>query len=89
MSGGEVLVLDASGLRCPAPVIRLARLAKDSPPGTRIAVLATDPAARLDIPAWARMRGHELVGIEPEASCPGGEPPTSWTITVRLAGAAG
>ncbi len=86
MSGDDTLVLDASGLRCPAPVIRLARLAKDSPPGTRIAVLATDPAARLDIPAWARMRGHELVGVEPGPSGPAGEGPTSWTITVLLTG---
>ena len=24
-------------------------------------LLATDPAARSDVPAWCRMRGHELV----------------------------
>ena len=25
-------------------------------------MLATDPAAVHDVPAWARMRGHEMVG---------------------------
>jgi tRNA 2-thiouridine synthesizing protein A len=52
--------VDARGLRCPLPVIRLAAAARDAPDGTRIIVLATDPAARHDVPAWCRMRGQEL-----------------------------
>lgn len=55
--------LDACGLRCPLPVIRLAEAARDAPAGTVINVLASDPAARHDIPAWCRMRGHELCEI--------------------------
>jgi tRNA 2-thiouridine synthesizing protein A len=50
--------LDARGLTCPLPVIRLARLARGLPAGTSLTVLADDPAAESDIPAWARMRGH-------------------------------
>lgn len=52
--------VDARGLRCPLPVIRLAEAARNSPAGTVIIVLASDPAARLDIPAWCRMRAHDL-----------------------------
>lgn len=52
--------VDARGLRCPLPVIRLATAARKSPPGTLITVLASDPAARHDVPAWCRMRDHEL-----------------------------
>ena len=52
--------VDARGLRCPLPVIRLAETAKGKPPGTAVVVLADDPAARYDIPAWCRMRHHEL-----------------------------
>ena len=52
--------VDARGLRCPLPVIRLAAAARGAPAGTRITVLASDPAARHDVPAWCRMRGHEL-----------------------------
>jgi tRNA 2-thiouridine synthesizing protein A len=33
-------------------------------PGTTVVVLATDPAAEHDVPAWARMRGHEVAGVE-------------------------
>ncbi len=58
-------VVDARGLRCPAPVIALARLAKASPPGALVTVWWTDPAARHDIPAWARMRGHAVLGTRP------------------------
>ncbi|CAN7468067.1 sulfurtransferase TusA family protein [Knoellia sp. LjRoot47] len=50
--------LDACGQKCPLPVIGLARLARDLPAGTTLHVLADDPAAESDIPAWARMRGH-------------------------------
>jgi tRNA 2-thiouridine synthesizing protein A len=53
--------VDARGLRCPLPVIRLAEAARDAPTGCWIVVLASDPATRYDIPAWCRMRGHELV----------------------------
>lgn len=55
-------VLDARGLRCPMPVIELARLVTTDPEVTRVVVLATDPAAAHDIPAWCRMRGHTYAG---------------------------
>lgn len=58
-------VVDARGLRCPAPVIALARVAKATPAGSVVTVWWTDPAARHDIPAWARMRGHEVLGTRP------------------------
>lgn len=58
------LTLDARGKRCPLPVIMLARLAAGQAPGTEIAVLADDPAAAVDIPAWCRMRGHTFVSTQ-------------------------
>jgi tRNA 2-thiouridine synthesizing protein A len=57
-------VLDARGLRCPLPVIRLAALLGDLPAGTEVVLLATDPAARSDVAAFCRMRGHELLLAE-------------------------
>lgn len=55
-----MIFLDARGLKCPVPVIRLARLAASHPPGTDVEVLADDPAARADIPAWCRLKGHTV-----------------------------
>lgn len=59
------MLVDARGQRCPVPVLRLAKLARDAPDGTEVEVWATDPAAAPDIRAWARMRGHEFLGSEP------------------------
>jgi tRNA 2-thiouridine synthesizing protein A len=70
--------IDADGLRCPLPVIRIAQAARTASSGDLLTVLATDPAARLDVPAWARMRGHTLVGIDERAD-------GAVAITVRLA----
>ena len=63
-AGGDVpaLTLDTRGLRCPAPIIELARRITEVPVGAVVAVLADDEAARLDVPAWCAMRGHEYLG---------------------------
>lgn len=55
------LHLDCRGMLCPLPVIKLAQLIPDVPVGDTITVLADDPAAATDIPAWCRMRSQELV----------------------------
>lgn len=67
----ELVVVDARGLRCPLPVIRLAQRARGCPLGTVVEVLATDPAAAADIPAWCRMRGQEFLGSEHRPGQPG------------------
>lgn len=58
----EVEVLDCVGQLCPLPVIALARRLRDAPVGRVVRVLADDPAAAVDLPAWCRMRGQEFVG---------------------------
>ena len=57
---GSAPVVDARGTRCPVPVIRLARAAGHLPPGATVVLLADDVAARSDVPAWARMKGHSV-----------------------------
>lgn len=80
--GGEPTIVDARGVRCPMPVIMIARAAAELPGGSLVTVIATDPAARHDVPAWARMRGHTVVDDGPTASSPAGE----IRLTIRLAG---
>jgi tRNA 2-thiouridine synthesizing protein A len=58
----EPEVLDCRGQRCPLPVIALAKRLPELPVGAVLRVLADDPAAAGDIPAWCRLRGHEYVG---------------------------
>ena len=78
-------LVDARGLRCPLPVIRLAEAAKGRPAGTELTVLSTDPAARLDVPAWCRMRGHEHVATREHVADSDEDDWTGWSVTVRLA----
>ncbi|KQY64801.1 preprotein translocase subunit TatB [Nocardioides sp. Root151] len=49
-------------MRCPAPIIELARHHTEVEVGELVAVIATDVAARVDVPAWCRMRQQEYVG---------------------------
>jgi tRNA 2-thiouridine synthesizing protein A len=55
------LDLDCRGLLCPLPVIKLAKALPTVAVGDTITILADDPAAATDIPAWCRMRSQELV----------------------------
>lgn len=56
------LELDCRALPCPMPVIELARHLADVGVGELLAVVARDPAAAVDVPAWCRMKGQEYVG---------------------------
>jgi tRNA 2-thiouridine synthesizing protein A len=61
------VVLDCLGQRCPLPVIALARRLPQVEVGAVVRVLADDPAAANDIPAWCRMRSQEFVGADGHA----------------------
>lgn len=67
MSRAADLELDCRGQLCPLPVIELARRITDVPVGGTVAVVATDVAARADVPAWCRMRLQEYVGEDSAA----------------------
>lgn len=54
--------LDCRGMLCPAPIIELARIFGSVPVGGLVALAADDAAARVDIPAWCRMRDQEYAG---------------------------
>ena len=71
------VLLDARGLLCPLPIIELARAAAAAHPGDQLTVECTDVAARVDVPAWARMTGNDFVG---EIETDGG----AFALTVRL-----
>jgi tRNA 2-thiouridine synthesizing protein A len=62
--GPVALELDCRAVRCPMPVIELARHLPDVEVGQLIAVVAHDPAAAVDVPAWCRMKAQEYVGAD-------------------------
>ncbi|SDM06991.1 sulfurtransferase TusA family protein [Streptomyces wuyuanensis] len=72
------ITVDGTGLLCVTLLLRLRKETDDAPPGTVVHVVATDPAAPLDLPAWCHMTGHHYLG---PVSDPAGRP----VYAVRLA----
>jgi cysteine desulfurase len=60
-----VITVGCIGRACPVPVIELAKAILTVEVGDVVEVLSDDPAARVDIAAWCRMREQEYVGEEP------------------------
>lgn len=53
-------VLDARGLNCPLPVLRLRKYLLATPGAAVVDLLATDRAALKDVPAFCAAQGHEV-----------------------------
>ncbi|MFC2037207.1 sulfurtransferase TusA family protein [Chloroflexota bacterium] len=56
--------LDAQGLKCPMPVVKTSKEIKNVSVGGILEVLATDPGSIMDITAWAKSTGNELLKTE-------------------------
>ena len=56
------MILDCVGRPCPVPVIEVAKAVQELAVGEVVTVLADDPAAATDLPAWCRMRGQGWLG---------------------------
>ncbi len=57
--------LDARGLLCPLPVLKARKRLQSMQPGQVLRVLATDPAAAVDVPHFCTESGHAYLGHEP------------------------
>ena len=55
------LVIDAKGLFCPMPIIKLSQAINLIQVGQTLKLVATDPGSQHDVAAWARQTDHELV----------------------------
>jgi len=66
--------LDARGLLCPLPVLKARKRLQALAPGQVLRMLATDPAAAIDVPHFCAEAGHTLLGSYPA------EGATAWLI---------
>ncbi|RMH41667.1 MAG: sulfurtransferase TusA family protein [Alphaproteobacteria bacterium] len=53
--------LDARGLLCPLPVLKARKRLKALAPGEVLRMVATDPAAVIDVPHFCAEQGHALI----------------------------
>ena len=61
------LEVDASGLQCPLPLLRLKKAIMEIDSGKVVKVIATDPAAHLDFGVFMDQAGHIPLKILKEA----------------------
>jgi len=71
------LSINALGKKCPLPIIMLADRIGEVPVGQVVEVLADDPAARTDVPAWCGLKRHEYIASSQLPDDAG------WTFLVR------
>jgi len=57
------LEIDALGLLCPLPVLRLKKRMGPLASGALISLMADDPAAHVDVPHFCAEAGHVFLGV--------------------------
>ena len=58
--------VNLEGLLCPIPVVKVSQAIKNMAVGGVLEATATDPGVLLDIPAWVKSTGNELLSIKKE-----------------------
>ena len=53
--------VDACGLNCPLPLLRLKKALQHMSAGEVVRVVATDPAAHLDFGVYTEQSGHQII----------------------------
>jgi len=59
-------VIDSRGSFCPGPITDLFKAYRSAQLGDIIELLATDPAAKADVTAWAQKSGNQLLDVVDE-----------------------
>ncbi|WP_372965427.1 sulfurtransferase TusA family protein [Marinobacter sp.] len=54
-------ILNASGLRCPMPLLKTKLELNTMVAGEQLEVIATDAGSARDIPAYIKLSAHELI----------------------------
>jgi tRNA 2-thiouridine synthesizing protein A len=57
---------DASGLRCPMPILKTKKEINEVQVGEILKVTATDIGTKKDFPAWSERTGNEIVELVEE-----------------------
>ena len=68
LTTGSEITVDACGLQCPGPIMKLYNKAKEVNPGDVITVKATDFGFANDVKAWSDRTGNKLISVEQDGS---------------------
>lgn len=64
----ETIQLDAKGLRCPQPVLKLAMVIVGKPKGTIVEVTADCPTFEKDMRSWCERKKIALLSVREEGA---------------------
>lgn len=67
---GDIALVDGGDRACGELLLVLAARVRSLPPGSSIRLIATDPAAAIDLPAWCHLTGHRLSGVSTDGGRP-------------------
>ncbi len=59
----EILLVDACGLQCPGPIMKVYQAMETMKPGEVLEVKASDPGFMKDIQTWANKTGNTLINL--------------------------
>jgi NADPH-dependent 2,4-dienoyl-CoA reductase/sulfur reductase-like enzyme/peroxiredoxin family protein/rhodanese-related sulfurtransferase/TusA-related sulfurtransferase len=65
--GEPIKHIDACGLQCPGPIMKLKTELEPLRPGESVTITATDSGFAADVGAWCNSTGNTLRGVEPKA----------------------
>ncbi|XRQ14028.1 sulfurtransferase TusA family protein [Actinomadura welshii] len=68
--GADPVVIDGGDRSCVRLLLELRGRIADMAPGTVVHLIARDPAAPIDLPAWCHLTGHAYLGPLDGAASP-------------------
>jgi tRNA 2-thiouridine synthesizing protein A len=66
----QPVVIDGGDRTCVRLLLELRTHIAEQPGGTLVHLIATDPAAPIDLPAWCHLTGHTYLGPLPATRIP-------------------
>lgn len=66
-SSSRTIRIDACGLQCPGPILKMKKTMDQLTPGERVEISSTDPGFPRDAAAWCKTTGNQLISKESSA----------------------
>ncbi|MBI9103472.1 MAG: FAD-dependent oxidoreductase [Spirochaetales bacterium] len=66
-SDARIIEVNACGMQCPGPVLKLKTEMDKLKPGDQLMEIATDPGFAKDVYSWANMTGNKVISVEQSA----------------------
>lgn len=66
LASANITKINASGLQCPGPIMKVSNILSDAKDGDMFEVLSTDKGFKSDIEAWCQTTGNSLVDMRVE-----------------------